>query len=63
MRVWVGGAFLDCSLLRVATRTDTVQQTMPVGIVSSCKQSAAFGAVGFGLLGSGASGQMPGQRP
>jgi hypothetical protein len=56
----MGGAFLDCSLLRVATRTDTVQQTMPVGIASSCKQSAAFGAVGFGLLGSGASGQMPG---
>ena len=56
-------AFPQYSLLHLATRTDTVQQTMPVGIVSSCKQSAAFGAVGFGLLGSGASGQMPGQRP
>ena len=59
----MGGAFLYCSLLRFATRTDTVQQAMPVGIVSGCKQSAAFGAVGLGLLGSGASGQMPGQRP
>ena len=44
----IGGAFLSCSLLRFATRTDTVQQAMPVGIVSSCKQSAAFGTVGLG---------------
>jgi hypothetical protein len=57
------GAFLYCSLLGVATGTDTVQQAMPVGIVSSRNQSAAFEAVSIRQLGIGATGQMPGQRP
>jgi hypothetical protein len=58
----IGGAFLNGSLLRFATRTDTVQQAMPVWIVTTCKQALAFGAVGCRQLGIGATGQMPGQR-
>jgi hypothetical protein len=59
----IGGAFLYGSLLRFATWTHTVQQAMPVGIVTSCKQALAFGTVGRWQLGIGARGQMPGQRP